>query len=983
MRKIFEFLFIFSILLFYVSLSYGQFEEFNHPELRWRTIETDHFFVHFHQQEQWAANFSATLAEKIYPSVTQVYSYEPDSKIHIVLKDTDDYANGAAYFYDNKIEIWISPIDFTLRGTNHWLSDVISHEFAHIISLQKGFKMPRSIPAFYIQGIEYEDEKREDVLYGFPDRIISFPIAGSTVPMWLAEGMAQIQSQIEGYDTWDSHRDMIIRTRILNNKFLSLKDMNVFGKTSIGNESVYNQGYAFTRYLTKRFGVDFLKNIANALSSPFVWTISSAFKKTTGKDIDKIYSEWKSELEYKYLEKLKNITKNKKEGDVIVNKGISNLYPVWSLDGKKFAYISGKGDYISLTSLYLYNPETEEEKHLVSNVSSSLSWLNNDEILYAKQVKAKNNSFFFDLHKYNIKKEKETRLTYGQRTLYPSVSPDNKYAAFSTPIGGSRNLALFNFSTKKITILTNFNQGKEVFESTWHPDGKKIIFSVSKMYGRYIAEYDLEKKAWQKLIEYGEDCRNPLFSKDGKYIYFSSDKTGIFNIYSYNTRTEDIQLLTNVLTGAFMPSVHPDNGLIYSLFKIDGYKIAGIKDINSISKELAKYNTQIINRKTEIINTKQYESEPYKNKYTKTSFIPRLFFDYGKPKLGFYAYSSEILNKLNFMASAAINKDKDYDLYASFEYRRLKPTIFLELFGISRRTEDRLQDEYYKYKLSAIEADLGIKYPIKREIMTQLKFIITRYNANITSEINGVKFRPFDYNYYIGREIIFNVKYNGIIPSMDSDINPTGRSIDFYYKRELNKFFVDFAFNEDFGTIQEKYHNYYYNQFELKWNEHHRLPFGIKRNTLNLHIQAGVIDENVDDFFYLYAGGLIGLKAYNYYSIGGRKKFIAGLTYRFPVFTNLNLSFGPFHINKVYPSVGYTTGNAWNKDILSFDALKDELKNFKNEIDLQLRCNAFFYYMYPMKIGLYASYGLDKFEGLGGPEGKKWKYYFHILFDYF
>ena len=188
------------ILIFYFSNIFGQFEEFNHPELKWQTIETRHFYVHFHQNEEWAANFLATLAEKIYEPVTNLYDHEPDSKVHLILKDTDDYANGAAYFYDNKIEIWISPIDFTLRGTEHWLSDVITHEFAHIVSIQKTFKFSRTVPAVYFQDMRYEKEKRDDVLYGFPDRIISFPISGFAIPLWLAEGMAQIQSEIEGFD---------------------------------------------------------------------------------------------------------------------------------------------------------------------------------------------------------------------------------------------------------------------------------------------------------------------------------------------------------------------------------------------------------------------------------------------------------------------------------------------------------------------------------------------------------------------------------------------------------------------------------------------------------------------------------------------------------------------------------------------------------------------------------------------------------------
>ena len=78
----------------------------NHPELEWQTFETEHFIFHYHNETERSCREAATVAENIYFPITQFYDFEPDSKTHIILKDTDDYANGAAYYYDNKIEIW-------------------------------------------------------------------------------------------------------------------------------------------------------------------------------------------------------------------------------------------------------------------------------------------------------------------------------------------------------------------------------------------------------------------------------------------------------------------------------------------------------------------------------------------------------------------------------------------------------------------------------------------------------------------------------------------------------------------------------------------------------------------------------------------------------------------------------------------------------------------------------------------------------------
>ena len=128
-----------------VSPTIGQ----NHPELDWQVLETRHFRILFHQGLEGAAAQAADIAETAYGPVTQLYRYEPDGKVRIILKDFDDYANGGAYYYLDVIEIWTTALDhdFDMRGTTSWLSNVITHEFVHIISLGAARKAPQRIPA--------------------------------------------------------------------------------------------------------------------------------------------------------------------------------------------------------------------------------------------------------------------------------------------------------------------------------------------------------------------------------------------------------------------------------------------------------------------------------------------------------------------------------------------------------------------------------------------------------------------------------------------------------------------------------------------------------------------------------------------------------------------------------------------------------------------------------------------------------------------
>ena len=161
------------------------------------------------------------------------------------------------------------------------------------MSIQKAQKFGKSIPGGYIQWIDYEKEKRPDVLYGYPNKLVSYPIPGTSVPPWLAEGVAQFMYPGADWDNWDSIRDMILRDRTLNNNLLTWTEMNVFGKSGIGNESVYNTGYAFTRYIAVKYGHDTFKKILSSLSKPFNYSVSKAIKDATAKDGKAIFNDLK------------------------------------------------------------------------------------------------------------------------------------------------------------------------------------------------------------------------------------------------------------------------------------------------------------------------------------------------------------------------------------------------------------------------------------------------------------------------------------------------------------------------------------------------------------------------------------------------------------------------------------------------------------------------------------------------------------------
>mgnify|MGYP004361642271 CR=1 FL=1 len=158
-------------LLVWPRVALAQFDEPNHPELRWSVLKTEHFKVYYHQGLEKLAQRASTAAESVYGPITSFYEFVPDDKIRLVLKDVDDSANGVAFYYHNTIEIWASSLglDFEFRGTkSDWLKNVIAHEFTHIITLQTARKGPRRVPAIYFHYFGYQSEgRRDDILTGY------------------------------------------------------------------------------------------------------------------------------------------------------------------------------------------------------------------------------------------------------------------------------------------------------------------------------------------------------------------------------------------------------------------------------------------------------------------------------------------------------------------------------------------------------------------------------------------------------------------------------------------------------------------------------------------------------------------------------------------------------------------------------------------------------------------------------------------------
>jgi Tol biopolymer transport system component len=986
--------------------------DYNHPELKWKTYETEHFIFHYHNGTEKSTLRFADAGERIYKPVTELYNYEPPKKLHVVVADFDDTANGGAYYYTDKMVLWAPSMDLELRGIHYWYANVFAHEFTHMVHLQVSRKTSQLFPGLYLQWTGYESEKREDVLTGFPNVLTSSNVPFNIIPPWFAEGIAQSQAiDTLFYDFWDSSRDMLLRERILSGQELRYEQLLDFtNKSSHEAETIYNTGFAFVQYIIKNYGKEKLYEITKEMSRISSFTFEQAIKRSTGKEAEDLYAEFIQYMKNKYTASTAKISEKITEGHDISDSAMVNSYPKYSPDGKYLAFLStkdnGEATYYR-RNLYLKDLKTDSIKMIAPAVLfSSYSWAPDSKTIYFSRLDSYSiyGNQYMDIFYYDLEKKKEEKLTKGLRAADPAVSPDGKKIAYVASIDGTRNLYIYDIEKDSSRIITKYSDGSQFYMPSWNKDGSKILADKSMTsYGRDIVLVDFLGNETE-IISDEFDNKDPVFSKDNRYIFFSSDRTGIYNIYKKDLTSGEIIPVTNVRGGAFSPE--PSDSTIayinYNGIRKNVYSVNNDPEILAGSMEYSDYRIRSSAYNFIPEPDRLKKSVNYNNDFEHILLMPRIAFDDGRFKPGMYFMMNDFLEKISLFGGFGIAFNKDYDLFAMAEYKFLLPTLygmginvekhddnsFIEESIIVDSYEDSLGVDHPVYQKNDIdftynlkEFDFGIKIP-----MTFMPKLITAYAGDFSFDGYFAYLRNdakgdygdyiLQYTYFKERSFNFNVMIDKSRFDYNYYINPTyGRQAKLHYSRHQTDFIQGFNLNSDYGTLQEDYIKYNYNFYSVELKEHFKMPF---KCGLTAKFKGSLLDnDDIDPFYYNYIGGLTGLKGYSFYSIGGTKTLYGALYFRFPIVEKTDKRLGFFNFKNLYAGIFAEAGTAWVDG-----TIEDAADDFKKDIGMNIRLSGSLFYGYPLAAELSAAYGFDEFVNENVEYGREIRTYFTLLFDF-
>lgn len=1004
---------VFSLLLSFFStplFSYPEYlQDYNKPYEKWFKTETDHCRIFYLSGLKEQAEITASIAEEVIPGMLSTYGTTLKDKIDIIVYD-EDYSNGWAAWMLNTIKVWVADLDFPLRGTHHWLRDVVTHELAHVISMQAGQKTRYNITDIRFGYFDYFNEKNQASAFS----VYSFDV----FPNWLAEGIAQYESEKKGHDAWDAHRDMLLRMKVLGNGLLPVEQMNFFAGRSFDMEGgPYNQGFAMVRWIVKKYGEEKLTALVDACAAPGNLTYPMAVRDVFHKSMRALYEEWAADEKAGYLKRKEGLgllaEGRPLQKDSTVSLGFKSFYPRWGVGDDKLYFLSnGEGNDASRGSLmsWDFSDTIKEEKErlkpaapyvstyfslsdsdrFVTFTSPSFNPIKGESYTDAFTDTIRESKFIDDvklaLAPNRIENGKSVAktirwLTRRNHIMQSCVNAKGTRVALVRKVQNRHSLVLIdnrNIEYKAISsrvtgllldvewnkhgknpekiIFEPDSQGKDgfsIYTPRFSPNDSLVVFSFFEGKTRDLGLVDTFGN-YTRLLATDADERDPDFTHDGKYVVFSSDRTGIFNLYRLELATGKVEQVTNVLGGAFCPAVSRDNARIayanfdtagYSLYLIENKALSGLPAAEPTAPSAPFVsNTDFTNSR------KQYFPV-----FTRVLFSPmvvgeELVADDAAARQGKFGVKAggvltlmdplmkntlyliglmEVGKGLDWVGSdygkhLFFNPAYDKDFMVLFENRSFYPTIGLEMdkFLVHQRDdfynviEERYQPDNYLIDIQRYRASLRVPFfsPLRK------------LQAGLTYSVQSADFYDLDPNFAL--EYTFFKEWNpylmfthlnmagtGMGWRQEDNVDTRGTYLKVKYDWFSDQVLTDGASWQesfeisDMGVLQPLFTDSRHRRLTLDLRHAREAPF-LPLLTLGGEARVSAADRPVDNFLYpgIFMKSMPFLSDRSNLYFLGRNTFRAEGYARFPLARRIRTGLGPLLLDKLYGMAFFEAG---------------------------------------------------------------------------
>ena len=377
------------------------------------------------------------------------------------------------------------------------------------------------------------------------------------IPLWMIEGMAEYFS----IGKKDAFTSMWMRDAYLHKDIPSLKQMT----EQSYDYFPYRYGQAFWSFIGSTYGDTVIMPLFIETAK---YGYEFAMRRVFGYDAQTMSTLWKNSMEQSYRNLGKDTT-TRPIGISLINQdnaGSMNLSPTISPDGKYVVYLSEQ-DLFSI-DLYLADAKTGRR---IRKLGSKLTNKDIDEFSFLESAgtfSPDSKKFAFSVFSQGKNKLMIVDVESGNPLLVEAMgdivefaniawAPDGETVAFSGLVQGHSDLYTYNINTKNLIQLTNDVYSD--YQPNYSRDGRYIVFSTDRLalesdsrsvdIPMNLALYEVASGKIQNIDVFpGANNLNPQFSTNGTAVFFLSNSDGFRNLYRYHLSSNTVERLTDYFT---------------------------------------------------------------------------------------------------------------------------------------------------------------------------------------------------------------------------------------------------------------------------------------------------------------------------------------------------------------------------------------------------------------------------------------------------
>jgi hypothetical protein len=569
------------------------------PWLDWRTTETEHFVFHYPvAYREWTLALAARI-EGVRDQVQQLVAFAPDRRVHVVVDDPANEANGYAFtpLDAPTIVLWPTPPDprEEIGHARVWQELLVTHEYAHVAHLTRPSR-----------------NRLRRLLWSLSPVPLG-PIALKS-PRWVLEGYATyVEGRVTGSgrpnNAW---RAAMLRQFALEGRMPSYPQLSAAGGGWETGSFAYLAGSAYFEWLARREGDSSIVALWRRMTAVTDRSFNEAFAGVYGASPSELYGRFTAEVTGDALALERALRRDGSSDGTLVQRLIRNTGdPAVSPDGRYVALTIRRTDAPSQLVVWRTADEPDTaaarrreaamkrdpedvpdraffpapKRAVITLVATegapyeSPRWMTDGvHLLVTRSVPAPDGTLRPDLFMWNAQDGTLRRLTRRAGLRDADPSPDGRWAAAVRCERGWCDLVRVELETGAVRVL----RAGTIDRNYYRPRISRVtgeIVVAEQINDRWrIARVSPESGALRYADpDDGVTRYDATYARDGRTLIVTSEAGGIANLERLDSVASAPVRLTAVTGAAVAADVAPDGSIWFLSLHGKGYDLRRLR----------------------------------------------------------------------------------------------------------------------------------------------------------------------------------------------------------------------------------------------------------------------------------------------------------------------------------------------------------------------------------------------------------------------